>query len=165
MGLPSGSDVKEPACNAGDLGSIPGLERSPGGGHGNPLQYSCLENPLMRGAWWAIVHRVAESDTTEATEHMLHMASLVTSFRPGEFFSPHNCMSQVLVIKFRTYIPIGSVSLERANTNNTKTHIILYFLLYVHVKKFSRCQKRSIGNFPWENPWTWGGGQGTEGWL
>ena len=156
---------KESRFSAGDTSSIPGLERSPGGGHGNLLQYSCLENPLMRGAWWAIVHRVAESDTTEATEHMLHMASLVTNFRPGEFFSPHNCMSQVLVIKFRTYIPIGSVSLERANTNNTKTHIILYFLLYVHVKKFSQCQKRSIGNFPWENPWTWGGGQGTEGWL
>ena len=58
MGLPSGSDVKEPACNAGDLGSIPGLERSPGGGHGNTLQYSCLENPMDRGAWRAMIHRV-----------------------------------------------------------------------------------------------------------
>ena len=50
---------KEPACNAGDtrdMGSIPGLGRSPGGGHGNPLQYSCLENPVDRRAWWAIVH-------------------------------------------------------------------------------------------------------------
>ena len=45
VGLPNGSDSKESTCNAGDLGSIPGLERSPGGGHGNPLQYSCLENP------------------------------------------------------------------------------------------------------------------------
>ena len=45
MGFPGGSDSKESACNAGDLGSIPGLGRSPGGGHGNPLQYSCLENP------------------------------------------------------------------------------------------------------------------------
>ena len=44
-GFPGGSDGKETACNAGDLGSIPGLGRSPGGGHGNPLQYSCLENP------------------------------------------------------------------------------------------------------------------------
>ena len=43
---------KESACNAGDLGSIPGLGRCPGGGHGNPLQYSCLENPMDRGAWW-----------------------------------------------------------------------------------------------------------------
>ena len=46
MIFPSGSDGKEPACNSGDLGSIPGLGRSPGGGHGNPLQYSCLENPI-----------------------------------------------------------------------------------------------------------------------
>ena len=45
MGYPGGSDGKESACNVGDLGSIPGLGRFPGGGHGNPLQYSCLENP------------------------------------------------------------------------------------------------------------------------
>ena len=48
-----------PACNAGDLGLIPGLGRSPGGGHGNPLQYFCLENPMDRGAWRATVHGVA----------------------------------------------------------------------------------------------------------
>ena len=60
--------VKNPPADAGDVrdaGSIPGLERSPGGGHGNPLQYSCLENPMVRGAWWATVHGVTESDTTE----------------------------------------------------------------------------------------------------
>ena len=45
MGSPGGSDSKDPTCNVGDLGLIPGLGRSPGGGHGNPLQYSCLENP------------------------------------------------------------------------------------------------------------------------
>ena len=49
------------AGDAGDVGSIPGLGRSPRGGHGNPLQYSCLENPMERGAWWAMVHRVAKS--------------------------------------------------------------------------------------------------------
>ena len=58
-----GSAGKESACNAGDLDSIPGLARSPGGGHGNPLQYSCLENPMDRGAWWATVHGVAQSQT------------------------------------------------------------------------------------------------------
>ena len=50
--------------NGGDWGSIPGLVRSAGGGHGNPLQYSCLENPMDREAWRATVHRVAASDTT-----------------------------------------------------------------------------------------------------
>ena len=49
MGFPGGSEVKASACNAGDLGSIPGLGRSPGEGNGNPLQYSCLENPMDRG--------------------------------------------------------------------------------------------------------------------
>ena len=50
-----------------DAGSIPGLGRSSGGGHSYPLQYVCLENPMDRGAWWAQVHRVAESDMTETT--------------------------------------------------------------------------------------------------
>ena len=57
---------------AGDEGLIPGLGRSPGGGHGNPLLYSCLENPMDRGAGWAAVHGVVESDTTEATRHAAH---------------------------------------------------------------------------------------------
>ena len=52
--------VKNPPANAGDVGSVPGLGRSPGGGNGNPLQYSCLGNPMDRGAWWATVHGVAE---------------------------------------------------------------------------------------------------------
>ena len=51
------------------MGLIPGSGRSPGGGHGTPLQYSCLENPMDRGAWWATVHTVAESDTNETTWH------------------------------------------------------------------------------------------------
>ena len=52
---------KEAACRAGDIGSIPGSGRSPGGRHDNPLQYSCLENPMDRGVWQATVHRVAKS--------------------------------------------------------------------------------------------------------
>ena len=59
--------VKNPLANAGDirdLGSVLGSGRFPGEGHGNPPQYSCLENPMDRGAWWTAVHEVAESDTT-----------------------------------------------------------------------------------------------------
>ena len=57
MGFLGGSIDKESSCNAGDPGSVPGLERSPGEGNGNPLQYSCLENSMNRGAWWnKIIH-------------------------------------------------------------------------------------------------------------
>ena len=60
LGFPGGSDGKESAHNAGDLSSISGSGRSPGEGNGNPLQYSCLENPMDRGAWRAIVHEMLE---------------------------------------------------------------------------------------------------------
>ena len=62
--------VKNLPANAGatgDVGSIPGLGRSPGGGHGKPLQYSCLENPMNGRSWWATVHGVSESDMAEDT--------------------------------------------------------------------------------------------------
>ena len=62
-GFPGGSDGKESACNAGDLGSIPGLRRSSGERNGDPLQYSCLENPMDGGALWATVLGVAKSQT------------------------------------------------------------------------------------------------------
>ena len=58
--FPSDSDGKDSAWNVGDIGSVPGLERYPGEGNGYPLQYSCLGNPLDRGTWWAIVHRIAK---------------------------------------------------------------------------------------------------------
>jgi len=61
LGFPGGSDGKETACNVGEPGSIPGLGRSPKEGNGYPLQYSCLENPMARGAWQAIVHGVSKS--------------------------------------------------------------------------------------------------------
>ena len=63
MGFLDGSDGKESTCNLGDLGLIPGLGISPGGGHGKPLQYSCLEMPMDWGAWQAIVHGVTKSQT------------------------------------------------------------------------------------------------------
>ena len=61
MGFPGGTEVKASAFNVGDWGLIPGSGRSPGEGNGNPLQYSCLENPMDGEAWWATVHRVAKS--------------------------------------------------------------------------------------------------------
>ena len=66
------------AGNIGDMGLIPGSKRSPGRGHGNPLQYSCLENPMNRGAWQATVHGVAESDMTEVTAcvHTRHIVGV-----------------------------------------------------------------------------------------
>ena len=62
-GLPGGSEVKNQPANSGDADLIPGLGKSPGEGNGNSLQYSCLENPVDRGAWWATVHRVTKSWT------------------------------------------------------------------------------------------------------
>ena len=61
--LPGGSVVKNPSANGRDADSIPGSGESPGGGNGNPLKYSCLENPMDGGAWWAIVHGVTKSWT------------------------------------------------------------------------------------------------------
>ena len=63
LGFPGGTLVKNPPANAGDMGSIPGLEKSPGVGKGNPFQYSCLENSMDRGAWKTAVHGVAKSWT------------------------------------------------------------------------------------------------------
>ena len=70
LGFPGGSDGKESTYNEGDLGSIPGLRRSPGGGHGNPLQYSCLENPMHRGAWRVQSMRSQRVGHDWQTKHM-----------------------------------------------------------------------------------------------
>ena len=72
MGFLAGSVVKNPPASAGDtrdVGSIPGSGRSSGGENGNPLQYSCLENPMDRGVWWITVHEVAKSQT-QLSEHI-----------------------------------------------------------------------------------------------
>ena len=81
---PGGSEVKASAYNAGDLGSIPGLGRSPGEGNGNPLQYSCLENPMDGGAWWATVHGIAKSQT-----------------RPSDFTPLHSLEKKILLKEIR----------------------------------------------------------------
>ena len=82
MGFPGGSEVKASARSAGDLGSIPGLGRSPGEGNGNPLQYSCLENPMDGGAWWATVHGVAKS-LTRLSDSTFTFTTVVQGFPGG----------------------------------------------------------------------------------
>ena len=81
--------VKNPFANTGDLGLIPGLGSSPGGGNGNPLQYSCLENPMDRGAWQTMVHRVTELDTT----YRLHTSETNT---PSKGFYGSFCLQLIL---------------------------------------------------------------------
>ena len=94
MGFPGDSDDKESARNVEDLGSIPGLGRSPGGGYGNPLQYSCLENPHGQRSLAAYVHGVAESATTEQLstafihlnqKHLQRVSSVLGPVRGGLF--------------------------------------------------------------------------------
>ena len=80
-GFPGGSEDKVSACNAGNPGLIPGLGRSSGEENGNPLQYSCLENPMDRGTWWATAHGVAKSrarlsDFTHSLTHTIHSVVL-----------------------------------------------------------------------------------------
>ena len=84
MRFPGGSDSKASAHNVGDLGSIPGLGRSPGEGNSNPLQYSCLENPMDGGAWWATVHGVAKS-RTRLSDYLSQSRSLNKGLVKGRF--------------------------------------------------------------------------------
>ena len=72
MGFPGGSVVKNLPANAGNTGSVPGLGRSTREGNGTPLQYSCLENPMDREAWWATVHEVSKSQTQLSTHTHTH---------------------------------------------------------------------------------------------
>ena len=110
-GLPGGSEVKASACNAGDLGSIPGSGRSPGEGNGNPLQYSCLENPMDRGAWWATVHGVAKSQT--------RLGDFTFTQMKREERQPGNCFGLLHVLWFSDFrilnITERSVELMRLN--------------------------------------------------
>ena len=93
-GFPGGSDSKESAYYVGDPDSIPGLGRSPGEGNGNPFQYSCLEISRERGAWWAIVHGVAKSQTRLSDQHFhflftwLQLERKTRHNRSGPFESP-----------------------------------------------------------------------------
>ena len=93
MGFPGSSGVKNPPDNSGDMGSIPGLGRSPRGGNGNPFQYSCLGNPMDRGAWWSTVHGVAESQTCLSDELRHHNNHQGTVNQNHDEVSPHTCQT------------------------------------------------------------------------
>ena len=96
-GFLDGSDSKESACNAGDIrdtGLIPGSGRSPGGGHGNPLQNSCLENPMDRGAWWSIGWQSVAHDWSELACTQMHHDTamrLVMELWKSHTFTPWEC--------------------------------------------------------------------------
>ena len=94
MGFPASSDGKESVCNAGNPGLIPGSGRSPGGGNGNPLQYSCLENPMDRGAWRATAHGVTKSGTPprpESTEAVFSPSKKKPRFAQGRWSVQRTC--------------------------------------------------------------------------
>ena len=91
MDLPCSSDGKESACNEGDPGSIPGSGRSSGEGNGNPLPYSCLENPMDRGAWGATVHGHKESDSTEPLRLYHYTIHYVILYRITGFQNWQQC--------------------------------------------------------------------------
>ena len=91
-GFAGSSVVKNPPANAGDMGSIPGLGRSPGGGRGKLLHYSCLENSMDRGAWWATVHGIAKSQTQLSTHATCLLKTVVFQ------------LSAVLVVKLDVFI-------------------------------------------------------------
>ena len=94
MGLPCGSAGKESTCNAGDRGSIPGLEGSPGEGNGNPIQYSCLEDPIDRGVWQDAVHGVANSQkqlSMQEKNKRVENCAVISIF----FFSGNFCFGRL----------------------------------------------------------------------
>ena len=105
MGFPGGSEVKAFAHNVGDPGSIPGLGRSPGEGNGNPLQYSCLGNPMDAGAWWPTVHGVAKSRT-----RLSDFTSLTVHFSGTKY--THTAVQFSPAPKFFTFLNSISVPTE-----------------------------------------------------
>ena len=126
-GFPGGSDGKESTCNAGDLGLIPGLGRSPGEGNGKPLRDSCLENPLDRGAWQPTAHRAAKSQT-QLPKHTLSTHNLL-GFYDCFHSSSYNlwisiiCIWQKkeLILKFLIIWPLGLL----VNGRNMNTGLLI----------------------------------------
>ena len=112
-GLPWWLSSKEYACQclkAGDSGSIPGSERSPGEGNGNPLQYSCLENSMERGAWWATVHEVSQKSQTQLREWRGCM---------GEYSVVSNSLQQQ---QKRIHLPMQGIEVQSLVSEDSTCH-------------------------------------------
>ena len=124
-GFPGGSDSKASTWNAGDPGSIPGSGRSPGEGSGNPLQYSCLENPKDRGAWWAAVHGVARSRTRLSAfhfqEHLRGREGWVPgNLRPGPGEIYSKFLGRLLLFsELYSFSPLPSLPSRRPSASDT----------------------------------------------
>ena len=102
LGFPGGLDGKESACSAGDLGSIPGSGRSPGEGNSNPLQYSCLENPVDGGVWSATVHGIAKAQLSDFSFFL--SLSLPTPLTPVSIYLPIYHLFYLSSISLSTYL-------------------------------------------------------------
>ena len=107
--FPGGSNSKESACNAGDSDSVPGLGRSPGEGNGYPFQYSCLENPMDRGGWWATVHVVTRVRHDWAPSTYMNIANCTSLF--GPIADATDCVPYTTGIYFLTILEAGSLRL------------------------------------------------------
>ena len=121
QGFPCGSNSKESACSAEDLGSIPELERSPGEGNSYPFQYSGLENPIDRGAWGATVHRVAKNQTQLSDFHFHasnNRSPKTREVKIGNLTVMVWYFNTLLLIMART--TLQKISTEIENLNNTR---------------------------------------------
>ena len=128
--FPCGSDGKETACNAGDPGSSPGSGRSPREGNGNPLWYSCLENPIDRGAWWTTVHGVTKS-WTPLSGNYYHSVGQV--LHPSFIKSPWSC-SALLPIHLPTELLTSLLCLMSCtfscHPSSTLSQVSIYILYF-----------------------------------
>ena len=141
--FPGGSASKESACNAGDPGLISGLGRSPGGGNGNPLQYSCLENRMDRGAWRATVHGVAGSDMTGNTFTFI---SQLSTTEPGTHIYLYHTSKGILEsseIKNRQVYHIIIQLLIIIAYNNICEKLTTYFIRLSYILPFVVVQSLS----------------------
>ena len=136
MCFPSGSDIKEYTCNAGDPGLIPGLGRSPGVGNGNPLQYSCLENSMNRGAWGAPVHGIPKkSNMTDRVTHAYILFCRFFSLKKTYWLplkTPFNCYAMSFIVLINSMLGIVIIYLlmatfgSKVRMGKTKTYRLCF---------------------------------------